>query len=182
MGTCFVRLTCVPRNYVCAIFNLTIEVISTFINARPNVRSVVVTLNNKQTCSSWCVNQGFTNLEKRGNQSKQISKMCIAENVKTKNVFIFQPFRNLKIVSSTAKRAKTVIKCWKFHLRKKPISISFGGDSAHCFTRKMSPDYKRAKQSPFPQKYLRQSQSITPAPERKKNEKYSVYEKTAKQL
>ena len=44
----------------------------------------------------------------------------------------------------------------------------FGGDGTHYFARKTSHNYEKEKPSPFPKKFLRQSQSSTPELEPKK--------------
>ena len=50
----------------------------------------------------------------------------------------------------------------------KPTIMLFGGDDTHCFARKTSRDYEKAKPSPFLKKFLRQSQTSTNEPEPKK--------------
>ena len=52
----------------------------------------------------------------------------------------------------------------------KPTLLLFGGDSTHCFARKMSRDYEKEKPSPFLNKFLRRSQpsKSEPAPKKAK--------------
>ena len=53
-----------------------------------------------------------------------------------------------------------------------------GGDATHCFAKKTSSDYQKEISSPCLENFLRQSQSNTIKPERKKTQNHSIYWKT----
>ena len=59
----------------------------------------------------------------------------------------------------------------------KPILMLFGGDSTHCFARKMSCDYEKEKPSPFLKKFVRQSQPSTSEPEPKRLKRVQIWNK-----
>ena len=113
LATFIGRTKCVAENfaYTKRLFNLSAVVFMKVLNACPYVRSIIFTWKNKQTRLTKrikCVTKGITFMKRRENWSKLFLDKCIAQNVKIKSVFKFQPNRTVKNVCWTAKIAKAV--------------------------------------------------------------------------
>ena len=100
---------------------------------------------------------------------ERLSEMCIVQHVEMKNVFTFQPLKQL--VSTTVKSVKpSASNVLNIPFKdQKPTIMFFGSDGTQCFARKTSRDYEKEKSSSFLKKFLRQSQPNTSEPEPKKS-------------
>ena len=101
--------------------------------------------------------------------------LCADKNVRETIGGVYCPTcRNEKCVYISTNKTTSLYKCkaccnvLTIHVKnQKPTIMLFGGDGPHCFARKTSRDYEKAKPSPFLKESLRQSQPSTSEPEPK---------------